>query len=410
MKKDTRSKVFYGYIVVTASFFILIVMHGIFATYGVFFSSLQNGLGLSRAAVSGGHSIAFFLEGLFAIIVGRLTDKFGPRLVMSACGVIFALGYLLTSRVENLWQLYIVYPILVGIGVSAGNVTLLSTVTRWFARRRGLMTGIIKAGTGAGIFILPVVASWLITTYDWRTAYVVLSVIGLVGIVATAQFLKRDPAQMGLQPHGMYDANGNVSDSNESVQLSLGEAMHTYQFWAACAAYFIIWYTTQSIMVHIVTYGTDGGISVTQASSIMSVLGAVSIAGRLAMGSAGDRLGNRRALIICFIILLVSMAWLQVAKGLLMLLIFAVVYGFAHGGFFALMSPLVAELFGTKSHGVNFGMLLFIAGIGGGVGPAVTGYIFDVTHSYQLAFFILMIVTAGALLLSIMKIKPVKVS
>jgi len=72
-----------------------------------------------------------------------------------------------------------------------------------------------------------------------------------------------------------------------------------------------------------------------------------------------------------------------------MLYLFAVIYGFAHGGFFAVMSPLVAELFGTVSHGVNFGMVLFLSQIGGAIGPVITGRIFDVAHSYQLAFLIL---------------------
>ena len=410
MTKEAKSKIFYGYIIIAASSFILVIMHGIHSTYGVFFNSLQKEFGANRATISGASSLAFFLEGLFAIPLGRLTDRFGPRVVIASCGLIFGLGYFLMSRMSSLWQLYLFYAVIVGIGNSGGNVALLSTATRWFVQRRGLMTGIVKVGTGAGIFIMPLVASWLILGYGWRNAYLVLSIIGVVGIAAIAQFLKRDPDQMGLQPYGMYDANGAISELTASVQLSLRDAMRTHQFWAVCAVYFIAWYATQSVMIHIVPYAVDGGIAMTQAASIVSIVGAVSMAGRLVMGSAGDKIGNRRALIICFLVLILALSWLQLAKELWMLYLFAMVYGFAHGGFFAVMSPLVAELFGTMSHGVNFGMVLFLGQIGGAMGPVVTGRIFDVALSYQWAFIILIAASVGALILTVTQLKPVQIN
>ncbi|MFC2043975.1 MFS transporter [Chloroflexota bacterium] len=410
MTKDANSKVFYGYIIVAASLFTLIIMHGIFSTYAVFFISLQNELSSGRAIISGAQSLAFFLEGLFAIALGRLTDRFGPKWVMTSCGFILGLGYLLMSQVSNLWQLYLFYPVIVGIGVSSGNVSLLSTITRWFAGRRGLMTGIVKTGTGIGMFVMPLLASWLIVGYGWRKAYLVLGIVAAVGIVAAAQGLKRDPSQMGLQPYGMYTTNGIVSALTADIQLSFRDAMRTRQFWSVCIVYLVVCYTTQSIMVHIVAYAMDSGITVTQASGILSSIGAISIAGRLIMGGAGDKFGNRLTLIICCIVLLVATSWLQLAKELWMLYVFAMLYGFAHGGFFAVMSPLVAELFGTISHGANFGMVIFLAGIGGTIGPAVTGLIFDVVHNYQLAFLILILSTAGALILSSRQIIPIQIS
>ncbi|MFH0768995.1 MAG: MFS transporter [Chloroflexota bacterium] len=409
MVKDADSKIFYGYIVVAASLFILIIMHGIHGTYGVFFGSLQKELGADRATIAGANSLAFFLEGLFAIALGKLTDRFGPRAIIASCGLIFGFGYFLMSRVSTLWQLYLFYPFIVGIGASSGNVALLSTTTRWFMKYRGLMTGVVKVGTGAGIFIMPLVASWLILGYGWRNAYLALSIVGVVGIVAIAQFLRRDPGQMGLQPYGTYSANGVASELTGGVQLSGRDTMRTRQFWVACAAYFIAWYATQSVMIHIVPYAVDGGIAIPQAAGIVSIVGGTSIAGRLIMGSAGDKLGNKRALAICFVVLIVALSWLQFAKGLWMLYLFAMVYGFAHGGFFAIMSPLIAEFFGTMSHGTNLGMFFFLGGIGGAIGPVVTGRIFDVAHSYQLAFIILIAASVGALMLTITQLKPVQV-
>jgi len=124
--------------------------------------------------------------------------------------------------------------------------------------------------------------------------------------------------------------------------------------------------------------------------------------GRFIMGSAGDRFGHRLVMVICFIILAVALSGLQFARELRMLYLFAVIYGFAHGGFFALISPLIAELFGLSSHGVIFGIVNFSGTIGGATGPLLAGRIFDVTGSYQLAFLVCAVVMVVALILSLL--------
>jgi MFS family permease len=190
--------------------------------------------------------------------------------------------------------------------------------------------------------------------------------------------------------------------------FSLREVIHTRQFWMLGATYFLIIYCANSIITHITPHALDLGLSTTTAASMISFIGGASIIGRLVMGSTGDRIGNRRALIICFLIYVTALGWLQFAKELWTLYLFTVVYGFAHGGFFALTSPLVAELFGTKSHGVIFGIVLFLGTIGGAIGPTVTGRLFDVRGSYQLAFLILVAVSVTGLVMSSF-LRPVKV-
>ena len=270
------------------------------------------------------------------------------------------------------------------------------------------MTGIVKVGTGVGIFIMPLAASWLISINGWRYAYLVLSIVGIIGTVAMAQFLRRDPEEMGLNPNGVQDINETSHKILTISQLSLRDVMVTSQFWTVCLAYFFAWYTTQSIMIHIVAHAVDNGFAVTRAASIVSVIGGVSIAGRLSMGGVGDTFGNKRALMVCFGILTIALFWLQVTDELWMFYLFAVIYGFAHGGFFAIMSPIVSELFGTASHGVTFGMILFLGQIGGAVGPVITGRLFDVNGSYDSAFIILIIASIAALILTSIKVKPVK--
>jgi len=399
LTKTRKPRFFYGYVVVAAAATIQLVDLGIINTFGVFFPSFLTEFGWSRATISGASSLSFLLMGFLAILAGGLTDRFGPRIIMTTCGFFFALGFLLMSQLNSIWQLYLFYGVIVGIGLSAMDVVLLSTVARWFVKKRGMMSGIVKVGTGMGMFIMPLIAGGLIPIHGWRTSYIILGSIALVFVLSIAQLLRRDPGQMQQLPDN--EERAATSDINSiGVGLSLQEAIHTRQFWMICAAFLTVVYCANTILVHIAPHAIDLGIPTINAASIISIIGGVSMFGRFVMGSAGDRIGNKLAMIICFVVLLVSLLWLQLANKLWMLYLFAVVYGFAHGGFFALVSPTVAGLFGTRSHGVILGIVLCSGTVGGAIGSVLAGHIFDITNSYQLVFSILVVFSIIGLILT----------
>ncbi len=400
-KSQTHFKLFYGYIIVGVSVLILIIMHGIGSSFGVFFSELQAEFHWSRATISGATSLAFFLLGTFSTVAGRVTDRYGPKVTMAISALVLVTGYLLISRMNMVWQLYIFYGVFIALGNSGGDMSVLPTVARWFVRQRGLMSSIVKCGSGIGIFIMPLIAAWLITSFDWRTAYVVLGITAFVVIIGLSRLLKRDPSDIGLNPYGKDEQNvitGGITDTG----LSTREMLITRKFWLLAGSYFLVWYTSQSVMVHIAPHGMDTGLSLAQAAGIISIIGGASILGRLAMGNASDRIGMHKALLVCFGVLTAAVILLQFTGPSWILYVFAPVYGFAHGGFFAIVSPLVADMFGIKSHASNLGMFFFIGMSGGAIGPIITGRIFDATHSYQIAFYILLASVAVGLTLALL--------
>ena len=339
------------------------------------------------------------------IIVGGLNDRFGPRIVMATCSFFSGLGYLLMAQVNTTWQLYLFWGVMVGIGISAADVIPLSTIARWFVKKRGMMSGITKVGAGLGILTIPLLASGLISTYGWRTSFTVIGSVVLVLSITAAQFLRRDPGQMGLLPDGEEHV---TTDSLHLAEegLPLREAIHTRQFWTICAIFLAVIFCAQTILVHIVPHAVDLSISAINAAGIIATIGGASMVGRLVMGYADDRIGSKRAMIICFLILVAALLWLQWAKELWMLHLFGAVYGFSHGGFFALVSPLVAGLFGTHSQGVILGATLFSGTVGGAIGPVLAGRIFDITSSYQLAFLICIAVGIVGLILALL-LRPI---
>jgi len=384
-----RTKYFYGYNIVASGFVIQAVGIGAMFTYGVFFKEFQSEFGWSRATISGASSLAFLIMGTVGILAGRLNDKIGPKVIIMASGISLGLGYLLMSRLQAPWQLYLLYGLLAGIGFSTHDVITLSMVARWFVKRRGMITGIVKVGTGLGQLILPLIATALIAAYGWRKSYIILGAVVLVTFVAVAQILRRDPQEMGLLPDGRSNGPDNAGSGSTEQGVPLRAAVLTRQFRTMCAAEFTIFFCLLTMIVHIVPHATDLGLPPGTAAGVLSTIGGVSMLGRVVMGTANDRIGGKRSLIICFVVLLFGLIWLQVAGDAWMLFLFAVIYGFAHGGFFTVVSPTVAELFDTGSHGVLFGLVLFCGTIGGAIGPLLGGYIFDLTGSYQILFFVL---------------------
>jgi MFS family permease len=381
-----RTRYFYGYNIVAAGFLIQGVCIGAMFTYGVFFKELQAEFGWSRAMISGASSLAFLIMGAGGMIAGTLNDRIGPKIIMVVSGISLGLGYIFMSRLAMPWQLYLLYGGLVGIGFSTHDVITLSTVARWFVKRRGMMSGLVKVGTGAGQFLLPIIAAALIALLGWRHAYLMIGIVSLAALVALAQLMKRDPREIGLLPDGGHRYDGNDQSRSEAHSLPLRAALRTRQFWTICIAEFTIFSCLLTTIIHITPHASDQGLQPASAAAVLSAIGGVSIMGRIVMGSANDKIGGKRSLIICFILLIGSLVWLQMADNAWMLFVFALIYGFAHGGFFTVMSPTVAEFFGTGSHGLLFGTVLFSGTIGGSVGPLLTGYIFDVTGSYRTAF------------------------
>ena len=383
------AKYFYGYNIVAASMAIQAVSIGVLFAYGVFFKEFQAEFGWSRATISGASSLAFFIMGATGILAGRLNDRIGPKILIALSGTALGIGYLLMSYMQAPWQLYLIYGLVVGVGYSTHDVITLSTIARWFVKRRGMMTGIVKVGTGCGQLFVPLIATALIAAFGWRQSCFIIGACALAAQVALAQVMRRDPRSVGLLPDGGSGLPaGAVSTADESG-LSLAEACRTRQFWTLCVAEFAVFFCLLTIVVHIVPHARDLGLRPAIAAGVLGTIGGVSMLGRFAIGTVNDGIGGKRSLIICFITLICGLVWLQLSNAVWMLYLFAAIYGLAHGGLFTVMSPMVAELFGTGSHGLLFGIVLFSGTLGGAIGPLMAGHIFDLSGSYRLVFLIL---------------------
>jgi len=401
--EQNRSGFFHGYLIVGLAFIIMFVFWGAFYAFGIFFKPILNEFGWTRAMTAGAFSLCSIVQGLLGIAMGGLTDKFGVRVVMTLCGLLLGVGYLLMSQLSVIWQLYLFYGAIIGAGMGGSFAPLMSAVARSFMRRRSMMTGIVAAGTGFGGLIAPPVVGRLVSNYGWRVSYVILGGIVLAVVVLCAQFIRPGPARTGQVAYG-DDGEREKVLKQDIKELSLREAAYTMQFWILFGMIFSLGFCVFAIMVHIAPHAVEIGISSTSAANILATIGGASILGKVLLGKTADKIGNRQTFIIGFILMLAALFMVLLIKGELMLYLFAAAYGFGFGGCVASESPIVAELFGLSSHGLILGVIAFSFLLGGAFGPFLFGFIFDITGSYQWGFLACGVVSfIGLILTAILK-------
>jgi len=375
------------YLVVAGACLTQFTVIGVLFAYGLFFKELEAEFGWSRTMLSSCMSAAFLVMGILAILGGRLSDQLGPGWVLGVTGLLYGLGYALLAGITEPWQLFVVYGLFVGVGMSTHDVVTLSTVARWFDKRRGMMTGLAKVGPAGGQVLVPPLAAFLIVGFGWRSALVVLGVGSAVLLVAAAALMRKPPAIGATDP------------DLPQQDVTFGAARRTRLFWTLCAIQFLFFPSLITVPIHIVVHGMDMGMTATGAAVLVSVIGGCSVAGRLVVGAFVDRIGGKGAFVMCLVPLIASLTGFLFVETKSLLFATVALYGFAHGGLFTVVSPTIAQYFGTRALGMLFGAIVFFGTLGGALGPILAGWVFDMTQSYYLAFSILAILAAVALLL-----------
>jgi len=387
-----------SYVIVGTCFSIQVVYVGILFTFGLMFLEFEQAFGWNRTTISGAFSVFLLTTGFVGVVIGKLNDRFGPSRIMIAGAVIHGIGYALMYMIQAPWQLYLFYGVLAAVGFSTHDVLTLSTVARWFTTQRNLMSGIVKAGAGVGQFITPVLLASVLAVYDWRTACLFISIASTIALVFLAPFLRRDPPPA---PNPTLSNEPLVTSGTAASEtgMTLRTAAATPNFWIFCAGQFLVFFCLMAIMVHIVPHARDLGFAPGRAAQVLAAIGGASIVGRIVMGGLGDRMGGKRALTISYLLLTGNLIWILFIENPWILFLFAPIYGFTHGAFFTLISPTVAEFFGTRSHGVIFAIVLLHGTIGGAMSPIIAGLVFDATGTYQPVFITLSVLAFTGLIL-----------
>jgi MFS family permease len=393
-QSQLRQASYYAWVILAVCFLVSTLIAGINTSFGVFLVPLSRQFGWSAGAISLAYSIFMMTNGLSAFAVGRIGDKYGSRLVFFIGGMLFGLSLLLTSMMTEVWQLYLYYGIMAGIGRSPLNVTLVSMISRWFSKHRGLAMGIVNSGTGAGSSLFTPLTSWLIVAFSWQEAYVMMAVMVWVLLTAAVMLLRDDPRDLGYLPYGEEAAaespkgpkKAGAKAPAKGPEWELGDAMRTLQFWELGILHFCCCMCHAIPLVHIVPYAIRSGLAPTTAATILATIGVFSFLGRLMWGILADRWGPKPAYVLAVFQQGLMMVWLLGTTHPMMFFLFAFFWGIGYGGAMPPYALFVKDYYGLKSFGAIYGGIMVLASLGMAVGGYLGGVLFDITGSYQPAW------------------------
>ena len=396
-QKDHKQKLFYGWVITGLVSLNLAMAYGAQYSFGVLFPSMIEEFKWNRQSLSGAFSLYAFLYSALGVILGRWTDRFGPRIILILGSAFLGVGIGLISQVNSPWQLYVVYGLLASWGMSATYITANPIIVKWFIAQRGLALGVAQSGLGIGIIIIPPITGALITALGWRPTCVVLGMAVFIVLCTTSFFLIGHPEKVGLLPDGRQKNLRGQSSSTahpepiygaiyQEVNWSVAEAVHTKSFWILTALFFCTWLFVFLPLVHLVIFAMDIGLSRESALIALSILGGSSTLGRLIMGTISDRIGRKKALTVTLCLQVFSWFWIMGTTTGWMLLIFSALFGFSYGGVSAVFPAIIGDYFGRLKAASVLGTIFTLAGSAAAIGPLVAGSIHDQTHSYQLAY------------------------
>jgi MFS family permease len=408
---DKPRRFFYGWVVVGISGLVFAVVRGVNDAFGVFLVAFVEEFGWSRAAVAGAFSFGRAVEGTVSVAIGMLSDRLGLRRIVPICTCLMALGLLIASRIDSLWMLYISYGLVFAIGITGvGDLSHLPVISRWFIRKRGTAIGIAMAGMGLGILLVVPLAQSLIIHLGWRWAYMALAVLALVTVIPpTLLFQRERPEDMGLLADGeLSDAptahRGVVGPayrrpSSTQLDWTLRGALATPTLWMLFATRVMTPLGMMMVVPHHVAYLVGEGFDKLTAAFAFGSLGAFSFTGRVVFGSLSDRIGRVPTICLTYSLSIVGTLLLMAlhdSSQIVLLWCHIAIYGLGFGARGPVTSSLVIDLFHGRHYGAILGFLEIGSGLGGTIGPWLSGFLFDRTGSYTLSFSLSMAVLALA--------------
>ena len=350
------------------------------AAFGVFLPIVVEAFGWSRGAVSTALSINLLVGGLAGFGIGALADRFGPRIMLVLTVALAGSAFALIASVGTLWELYLFIGVLGGVGTSSFYLLSATTIARWFADRRGLALSLVLVGFNLGYVTAGPLAALLITLMGWRAAYAVLGggagLLAMVGAVSVRL------------PHGSEIAAGRSDRAAPPTPggLTLREALTDPRQWSLNASWLLQGGLVFMVTVHIVPYARDRGASLAGASLVLTAYGVGALGGRLVSGLASDRLGTLTTVRAGFLAMTLAMIVLVWLPSPTVMLAAMTLFGAGFAAADTMVAKVIPDVFGLRAIGAIMGVLNLGWRAGAALGPAVAGFLFDLTGSYAVPF------------------------
>lgn len=397
-----RHGIHYGWIVAAVTFLTMLVTAGAVGAPGVLIGPLQKEFGWATSEISSALAIRLALFGLMGPFAAAFMNRFGLRPVVAVALTLIAASILGSFAMTELWQLMLLWGVVLGFGTGMTAMVLGATVaTRWFSHRRGLVVGLLTASTATGQLVFLPLLAWLTDQVGWRSA--MLLVLGLIVVAALAVLaLMRDrPVDVGLAPYGETkivpppSTPASFGAMLVSPLVALREAARTRTFWVLFGTFFVCGASTNGLVqTHFIALCGDYGMAAVTAAGVLAVIGIFDFLGTVGSGWLSDRYDSRWLLFWYYGLRGLSLLYLPFTGfSFYGLALFAVFYGLDWVATVPPTVKLAADRFGEKANLV-FGWIFAGHQLGAAFAAYGAGFSRTVYDSYLPAFFI-----AGALCL-----------
>lgn len=319
------------------------------------------------------------VTGLLSPVLGRYMDQFAMRLLVLSGALAMSLGLFLLSLATEFWQIVALHVTLLPVGmILTGTLASQTMVSKWFTEKRGLAIGVSSMGTSLGGLSVPLVTTWLIGQQGWQGAYLVLATLSLILLVPLNYLvLRHDPPILRLQ--------ASATSGVEMKTWTTRQILESWAFWIPVLALIPINAAFGGTQFNLGAYMSDLGYGQAVAAQLIAITSGAMIVGKLVFGSLGDRVDHRKLYWLMACLLLVSMYFYEGSPGRPALFLAASLQGFATGGVMPMMGIMYSSRFGTLSFGRVLGLVNLFLMIGS-FGSILSGWIFDLTQSYDAAF------------------------
>jgi predicted MFS family arabinose efflux permease len=396
-----RRKPGYRWVMFGLSFSNMMAEGGITDVVPVIYLAVRNAFHWSATATSGIFSVAGLTGAITAPIAGRLLDRLDPRYVFLLGGLLIALGFVTGSFASALWQLMLLYGVVLTIGETiVSGFAISALLIPWFPRARGRVLGLVEAGNPVGTLLLVPLAQLLVSTIGWQETFRVLGLVFLL-LLGPGNFflLRRAPAGTSLAPKADTTAANPTGQGEDAGYLALRQILRMPAVWLLVLVRFLAQTGRLLISVHLVAFFAVAGYDPLLAASAIGVVGLVNIVGRPAMGALSDALCRELVLTLGYglnILALTVIMLLGDGHRLWPVMIFVGLSGFSEGIGGLVVSAKVADLFPARSLGTVMGLIEGSLKLAYMTGPLVGGVLFDRHGDYQAAFITAMVLIASA--------------
>ena len=371
--------IFYGWVIVAVGIVVTCVGFGAMMSLAVFLQPMSEAMGWSRTGIATAALLNFLSMSVGAFAWGALSDRFGTRVVVGAGGLLLGLGMVTASRASTLGAFQLLFGVIVGLAAGSLYAPMTATTTRWFTRHRTLAVALVSAGLSFGSTFMAPLSRWLISTYDWRTAMLVIGDLVWLIVVPAALLVRNPPAHAAAR-------SGGPGAAARAPGFTVGQALRTPQFVVIALTHFACCAAHSGPIFHMVTNAIDHGVAAMAAATVLSVAGIASFSGKIVCGLVADRVGAKRTLVAGLAIQAAAISLYLITRELWGFYAVATIFGFAYGGVMPLYAVVVREYFGERIMGSVFGAVSTVATLGMALGPVAGGWLYDAFGGYAWMF------------------------